>query len=135
MPLAGGSTFDDRSASDYNDTNNLIKTTDSQDSGRSNKLKLVIRQAPLMRPMPGRMKTTGGYLVSQPKNFTWPAIVLTLMLLINACIGRQPEEAVLGTDQTLSGPATLICGQACSERAQCGLADEEETPHNRRSIL
>jgi hypothetical protein len=80
-----------------------------------------------MRPIPGRMKASGGYLAGPPKNFTWPAVVLTLMLVISACIGSQPEEPVLGTDQTLSGPATLICSQACSERAQCGLADEEET--------
>ena len=80
-----------------------------------------------MRPMSGRVTAKGGYLAGQQKKFTWPAVVLTLMLVVSACIGGQSQEPVLGTDQTLSGPATLICGQACLERAQCGLADQEET--------
>ena len=80
-----------------------------------------------MRPRPGRVTAIDGYLAGQPKKFTWPAIILTLMLVVSACGGRQSQEPVLGTEQTLSGPATLICGTACSERAQCGLADEQET--------
>jgi len=77
--------------------------------------------------MPGKMTASGSYLAAQPKKFIWPAVVLTLMLIISACIGRQPQEPVLGSEQTLSGPATLFCGQACSERAQCGLSDQQET--------
>ncbi len=77
-----------------------------------------------------REKTTasGSYLAIQAKKFGWPSVALTLMLMIvSACIGRQPKEPVLGTEQTLSGQATLFCGQACSERAQCGLSDQQET--------
>ena len=80
-----------------------------------------------MRPMPGLMKASGKYLAGQPKKFTWPVVVLTLMLAVSACIAGGSQEPVLGTDQTLSGPATLICGQECSERAQCGLADQQQT--------
>ena len=77
--------------------------------------------------MPGLMTASGNYLAGQPKKFTWPVVVLTLMLAVSACIGGRSQEPVLGTDQTLSGPATLICSQECSERAQCGLADQQET--------
>jgi hypothetical protein len=125
--LAGGLTLDDRFDGDYNDIDCLCETTDDQDSGRTNNYIPAIIQEPLMRSRPGRVTVIGGFLAGKPKKFTWPAIVLTLMLVVGACGGRQPQEPVLGTDQTLSGPATLICGQACSERAQCGLADQQQT--------
>jgi hypothetical protein len=77
--------------------------------------------------MPGRVTPLGSTLANQSKKFIWLVVMLALMLVVSACIGRQPQEPVLGTDQTLSGPATLFCGQACRDRAQCGLADQQET--------
>jgi hypothetical protein len=77
--------------------------------------------------MVGRVIPSGNYLSDQSNKIIWLVAMLTLMLLFSACFGRQPQEPVLGTEQTLTGPATLICSQECSERAQCGLADQQET--------
>jgi hypothetical protein len=77
--------------------------------------------------MPGRVTPLDSYLANQSKKFIWLVAMLSLMLIVSACIGGGSQEPVLGTDQTLSGPATLMCGQECRERAQCGLADQQET--------
>ncbi len=55
-----------------------------------------------------------------------PALVLLplLLLMVVSCVRRKDEPAMLlGSDVTLSGAATLICGDECLQRSQCGSID------------
>lgn len=56
-------------------------------------------------------------------------LALLLVLSLSACGRRGATEdgLMLGSDNTLSGNATLVCSQECSERAQCGLTDGNPT--------
>ncbi len=59
-----------------------------------------------------------------------PFLPLVILLLIAAGCrnrGSGDEKYVLGNDNTLTGEATLLCSQACLDRAQCGYAEEMET--------
>jgi hypothetical protein len=55
------------------------------------------------------------------------SLILTLALASACSRGASEEDLLLGSDNTLSGEAVLICGQDCSDRALCGLVDEEKT--------
>jgi hypothetical protein len=56
-------------------------------------------------------------------------IGLFFLISLAACGRRGTSEDgfLLGSDNTLSGNATLICSMECSERAQCGLTDDNPT--------
>lgn len=55
-------------------------------------------------------------------------LLLLILTLASACGRRGAEDGLLlGSDNTLSGDAALICSQDCSDRALCGLAEEVET--------
>jgi hypothetical protein len=58
------------------------------------------------------------------------ALLIVLSFLAASCGGGGnggDENLVLGSDQTLSGQAVLVCSQGCLDRAQCGLSDQVET--------
>lgn len=86
----------------------------------------TIRPEPKTERILGHLDNYHGPYVGQPRRITWFAVLMILMI-VSACSGGQPEGPTLGSEQTLSGPATLVCGPACSERAQCGLADQRQT--------
>jgi hypothetical protein len=51
-------------------------------------------------------------------------LLLLVLLLVVSCVRRRDEPALLlGSDVTLSGAATLVCGEACLQRSQCGTLD------------
>lgn len=57
-------------------------------------------------------------------------ILFALLMMITACRNQESlsgENQILGSEQTLSGQATLLCSQDCIDRAQCGLAEQVET--------
>ncbi len=58
------------------------------------------------------------------------ALIIVLSFLAASCGGgRQGTNGnlILGSDQTLSGQAVLVCNQDCLDRAQCGLSEQVET--------
>jgi hypothetical protein len=56
------------------------------------------------------------------------APLLFILSLVSACgRGGSQGDLLLGSDNTLSGDAALICSQDCSDRAFCGLVEKEET--------
>lgn len=64
------------------------------------------------------------------KEVAFSLVFIALLGVLVSCGGRDsqsPENQILGSDQTLSGEATLLCSQDCLDRAQCGLAEEVET--------
>lgn len=55
---------------------------------------------------------------------------IILLVFLVSCRNQDPqagEGLVLGSDQTLSGQATLVCSQDCKDRAQCGVTGEAES--------
>ena len=52
---------------------------------------------------------------------------LTLTLASACGRGGSEEDLLLGSDNTLSGNGVLTCSQDCSDRALCGLVDNQET--------
>lgn len=57
-------------------------------------------------------------------------ILFALLMMITACRNQESlsgENQILGSEQTLSGQATLLCSQDCIDRAQCGLTEQVET--------
>lgn len=53
-----------------------------------------------------------------------------LLMIIASCRGQESqsgENQILGSEQTLSGQAILLCSQDCLDRAQCGLTEQVET--------
>lgn len=57
-------------------------------------------------------------------------ILLALLMIMTACRRQESQPGgnqILGSEQTLSGQATLQCSQDCLDRAQCGLAERVET--------
>lgn len=57
-------------------------------------------------------------------------ILLALLLIIESCRSQETQSGgnqMLGSEQTLSGQAILLCSQDCLDRAQCGLAEQVET--------
>lgn len=67
---------------------------------------------------------------NQRREVVFSLILFALLIMITACRSQesQPEgNQVLGSEQTLSGQATLLCSQDCLDRAQCGLTEQVET--------
>ena len=57
-------------------------------------------------------------------------IQFALLMIIASCRGQESqsgENQILGSEQTLSGQAILLCSQDCLDRAQCGLTEQVET--------
>ena len=64
----------------------------------------------------------------QTKFWLMAGPLMLILLLVSACgRGGSQDDLLLGSDSTLSGNATLICSQDCSDRALCGLVEEAET--------
>ena len=56
-------------------------------------------------------------------------ILFALLFVVVSCGNRDSqseENQILGSDQTLSGEAKLLCSQDCLDRAQCGFTERDE---------
>lgn len=68
---------------------------------------------PVLRGITARVLATG-------------TVLLVLLMITSGCslFRRGDGGQTLGTESVLTGEAVLVCGTECSERGQCGTADQ-----------
>jgi hypothetical protein len=69
-------------------------------------------------------------MINQRREVVFSLMLFALLMMIAACGNRESQPGgnqILGSEQTLSGQATLSCSQDCLDRAQCGMTEQVET--------